>query len=175
MQHSRVGDIHCGIDQGRCHLEMEHLKHFEQSPTLIVTSAVTLIVGAVYSYHWYLSHQRHGEVPIQWSWIPLLGDAIELGTRPLDFLSERAKTNKDIFGMVVAGNRMFLISDPHSQHIVLKHTKSFSFEAFQNLIMENFFGSDFKKAGVHGLSDFDEDLMRKWFSTYLLRSALFLS
>ena len=151
---------------------MEHLNRLEQSlgsPALVATSAVTLVLGAVFSYHWYLSHQRSGEVPIKWSWIPLLGDAIELGTRPLDFLSESAKSNKDIFGMVVAGNRMFLISDPHSQHVVLKHTKSFSFEAFQNLIMDNFFGSDFKKAGLHGLSDFDEDLMRKWFSTYLLR------
>ncbi len=151
---------------------MDFVRSLEKSvgsTTLVATSAVTLIVGAVYSYHWHLSYQRAGEVPVNWSWIPILGSAIELGTRPLDFLSESAEMNKDIFGMVVAGNRMFLISDPHSQHVVLKPPKSFSFVEFEDMVMVNFFGSDFKKAGVHGMETFDEPLMRKWYSTYLLR------
>ena len=151
---------------------MDFVRSLEKSvgsSTLVATSAVSLIVGAVYTYHWHLSYQRAGEVPINWSWIPILGSAIELGTRPLDFLSESAEKNKDIFGMVVAGNRMFLISDPHSQHVVLKPPKSFSFVEFEDMVMHNFFGSDFKKAGVHGMETFDEPLMRKWYSTYLLR------
>lgn len=143
-----------------------------ESAAIIATSVVTLVVGAVYSYHWHLSYQRDGEVPIQWSWMPFLGDAIELGTRPLEFLTESASRHKDIFGMVVAGNRMFIISDPHSSHIVLKPTKDFSFEEFQDLVLHNFFGAEFEKAGYHGVDSFDENLMRKWYSVYLLRYIL---
>jgi len=145
------------------------LEKFAGSSTLLATSAVTAIAGAVYSYHWYLSYQRTGEVPINWSWIPILGSAIDLGTRPLEFLSESAKKNKDIFGMVVAGNRMFILYDPHSQHLILRPPKSLSFVEFEDMVMHNFFGSDFKKAGIHGVEALDEPLMRKWYSTYLLR------
>lgn len=145
------------------------LENSAASPTVFVTTAATLIVGAVYSYHWYLSYQRSGEAPVNWSWIPILGSAIELGTMPLDFLSESADKNKDIFGMVVAGNRMFIISDPHSQHVILRPPKTLSFVEFENMVMHNFFGSDFKRAGINGVEALDEPLMRKWYSTYLLR------
>lgn len=133
---------------------------------LIATTAATILVSAAYTYHLHLSIAREGEAPVQWSWIPLLGNAIELGSRPLEFLAESSAKCKDIFGMVVAGNRMFIISDPHSSHVILKPTKSFSWEEFHHLILTNFFGSDFHSPGRH---DYDEDLMRKWYSNYLLR------
>ena len=139
---------------------------------VIVSTAATILVGALYTYHLQLSIAREGEAPVQWSWIPLLGNAIELGSRPLEFLSESSAKHKDIFGMVVAGNRMFIISDPHSSHVILKPTKSFSWEEFHHLILVNFFGKNAHGPGRH---DYDEDLMRKWYSTYLLRYSISIS
>lgn len=138
------------------------------SGRFLATSALTVIVS-VYTYHWYLSYRRKGEVPVKWSWIPILGGAIELGTKPLVFLAKSAETNKDVFGMVVAGNRMFIISDPHSQHVILRPPKTLSFVEFENMVMHNFFGSEFQKAGIPGVEALDEPLMRKWYSTYFLR------
>ena len=131
---------------------------------LVITSATTLLVGAIYSYHLHLSTKRSGEAPINWSWLPILGDAIELGTRPLEFLAESSAKNEDIFGIVVAGQRMFIISDPHSSHLILKPTKSFSWEEFHQLVLMNFFGATDMAVVEHS-----EQLMRKWYSTYILR------
>ena len=136
---------------------------------LALTSAATLIVGAVYAYHLNLSLKRTGEVPVHWSWLPVLGNAIDMGSRPLEFLSECAAEHEDIFGMVVAGNRMFIISDVFSSNLILKPPKSFSWEEFHDLVLSNFFGAQWGSSGHHGVNSFDEQLMRNWYSKYLLR------
>mmetsp|Transcript_112566 Transcript_112566/g.220657 ORF Transcript_112566/g.220657 Transcript_112566/m.220657 type:complete len:513 (-) Transcript_112566:24-1562(-) len=135
---------------------------------LAVTSAVTLLFGAIYSYHLHLSIQREGEPPMHWSWLPVLGNAIDLGTRPLEFLSECAKENSEIFGMVVAGNRMFIIADVLSCNTVLKPPKTLTWVEFHDIVLSNFFGAKWTKSSQHGLEFFDEHLMRKWYSNYLL-------
>ncbi len=127
-------------------------------------SAVGLIAGLC--YHANLSIQRKGEPPMRWSWIPVLGYALEMGMRPMELLKESGVQFGEIFGMVVAGNRMFFINDPHCTSLILKPTKDLSFEEFHHSIMINFFGSDKKTMNAHVLN---EDLMRKWYSQYLLR------
>ena len=112
---------------------------------LVVTSATTLVVGAIWAYHLNLSLKRKGEVPIVWSWIPILGSAIEFGSRPSEFQEECAQKNEDIFGIVIAGQRMFIITDPHSGNVVLKPTKDLTWEVFQNAVLADFFGAKGKK------------------------------
>jgi hypothetical protein len=136
---------------------------------LVVSSAATLLVGAVFSYHLTLSYQRRGEAPIRWSWLPILGNALDLGVRPLEFLSECAAAHSDIFGMVVAGNRMFIIADVESCNVVLKPPKCLTWEEFHDIVLSNFFGANFSDSGMSGVHSFDENLMRKWYSNYLLR------
>jgi hypothetical protein len=136
---------------------------------LVVSSAATLLVGAVFSYHLSLSYQRRGEAPIRWSWLPILGNALDLGVRPLEFLSECAEKHSDIFGMVVAGNRMFIIADVESCNVVLKPPKCLTWEEFHDIVLSNFFGANFSDSGMSGVHSFDENLMRKWYSNYLLR------
>ena len=61
---------------------------------------------------------------------------------------------------------MFIITDPHSSNIVFKPLKTFSWEEFHNLVLVNFFGAAENTTKSH---PYDYDLMRKWFSTYILR------
>ncbi len=132
------------------------------------TSACALFasaIGVVY-YHVSLSIQRKGEAPVRWSWLPLLGFAIEMGSRPIELLQESGDMLGEIFGLVVAGNRMIFINDCHSNNVILKPSKDFSWEEFHHSIIINFFGASKKTVNAHLLN---EDLMRKWFSQYLLR------
>lgn len=138
---------------------------------LVASSLVTIAVSAVYVYHLHLSSRRAGEPPVHWSWVPLLGNAIELGSRPLEFLSECAEENPtdEVFGMVVAGNRMFIITDVLSYNVVLKPPKSLTWTEFHDAVLTNFFGASFNHPQLTGAAAFDEHLMRKWYSNYLLR------
>lgn len=138
----------------------------ESSILSILTSTAVITVGLVYSYHTYLSYQRYEEPPILWSWIPYLGNAMDIGTKPIEFLQDCSKKQKDIIGLVVAGHRMFFITDPHSSNIIFKPSKFFSWEEFHNLVIVNFFGATKFAENTH---PFDDDLMRKWFSTYIFR------
>ena len=138
----------------------------DSSMLSILTSTAVITVGLVYSYHTYLSYQRSEEPPIIWSWIPYLGNAMDIGTKPIEFLQNCSKKQKDIIGLVVAGHRMFFITDPHSSNIIFKPSKFFSWEEFHNLVIVNFFGATKFAENTH---PFDDDLMRKWFSTYIFR------
>ena len=126
---------------------------------------IASFVGVI-CYHLNLSIQRKGEAPVRWSWIPFLGFALEMGKRPVDLLQECSRMYGEVFGMVVAGNRMFIISDCHSYHVLLRPIRALSVEEFHNSIMMNFFGNQASTISSHMLN---EDLMRKWYSQYLLR------
>ena len=129
---------------------------------VLFVSAFIVVLG----YHLHLSIQRKGEAPVRWSWTPLLGFALEMGKRPVDLLQECTRMYGEIFGMVVAGNRMFIISDCHSYHVLLRPVRALSVEEFHHSIMMNFFGVQTSTISNHLLND---DLMRKWYSQYLLR------
>lgn len=131
-----------------------------------------LYVGANL-YHWYLSHHRKGECPIlpaskvfsASGMVPLIGYAVELGISPIELLQSCRDRAGDIFGMIVAGNRMFIITDPHSHDLILKSNKRLSWVEFHNTILINFFGVSKKTIDTHPI---DDDLMRKYFHNYLL-------
>eukprot|EP01034_Spumella_vulgaris_P029595 gene29595-36670_t len=46
-----------------------------------------------------------------------------MGSRPIELLQESGAMIGDIFGLVVAGNRMFIINDPHSYNVIIKPVK----------------------------------------------------
>lgn len=74
-----------------------------QSYATIISSTIVLSISVLYTYHLHLSYQRSNEPPVLWSWIPLLGNAIEMGSKPIEFLKDCSKKHKNIFGLVVAG------------------------------------------------------------------------
>ncbi len=128
---------------------------------VIATAVPTL------GYHYHLSHQRRGEAPIRWSWIPILGWAIDLGKRPVKLLQECADLYGEIFGIVVGGNRMFFISDVLSTSAILKGPKELSFQEFTDDVMHNVFGCTKDTVKNKFTKSFDQD-MRKIYSQYLL-------
>ena len=122
---------------------------------------------AVCSYHVYLSTSFSGEAPVKFSWLPLLGDALNMGDKPLDFLMGCAKQYGEIFGLVVGGNRLFLITDPHSNDIIIKaDPKELSTHEFHNTVLRNFFGLSETTLSTH-VGGMDDNLMRSWYSKYL--------
>jgi hypothetical protein len=136
---------------------------------LVAASVAAASISAIYVYHLHLSIQRKGEAPIIWSWLPVLGNAIDLGSRPLEFLSECSEEHPEVFGMVVAGNRMFVVADVFSCNLILKPPKCLTWEEFHHAVLTNFFGSSNCHPVIDGVG-VDEHLMRKWYSNYLLRS-----
>jgi hypothetical protein len=131
---------------------------------------VSLLVLFVIFQHLNISIARSGEAPIRWSWIPFLGFALEMGNRPIELLQESGALIGEIFGLVVAGNRMFIINDPHSYNAVLKPIKELSFVEFHHAVLTNFFGVDMK---LFDSGKINEGITRKGFSQHLLRYVCF--
>lgn len=101
----------------------------------LVLGAGTCMVTGVFGYHTYLSTSFAGEAPVKWSFLPLLGDALNMGDRPLEFLMGCAHQYGEIFGLVVGGNRLFLITDPHSNDLIVKaNAKQLSTHEFHNQV-----------------------------------------
>lgn len=85
--------------------------------------AAGLVVGAALAWHVNLIHRRMGELPISSTWIPLLGSAIAFGTDPISLVLEGQKKGKDALGLLLAGSRMFILSDPRSHAALFKADK----------------------------------------------------
>eukprot|EP01031_Cornospumella_fuschlensis_P050435 gene50435-61706_t len=60
---------------------------------------------------------------------------------------------------------MFFVLDIHSAPIIFKTNSDYSHLDFHNLVLLNFFGVSPKTVSDHA---FDDDLMRKWFTQYLI-------
>ncbi|RYH21284.1 hypothetical protein EON65_21040 [archaeon] len=132
---------------------------------------LTLLGGGlvgVFLYHFYLQLQLPGEVKVLWSWIPLLGHALELGQRPIEFLCDLAACGEDVVGVVIGGKRMFFVLDIFAAPIVFKTNSDYSHLDFHNLVLLNYFGVSPATVKNHV---WDDDLMRKWFTQYLIRYA----
>lgn len=134
------------------------------SPLVLAPTLFTVALTSLYGYHWHLSYSKIGEAPIHWTWVPILGSAIAFGMEPIKYLQDNAEKYGDIFGLVLAGYRTFVIADSHSQGVVLKSNKNMTSENFHNSVVVNFFG-----ASIHTMKCADYDLWRKWFMMHLYR------
>lgn len=52
---------------------------------VLLAGSLTVVLGAIaaFRHHLNLSSRGENEPPVLWSWIPILGNAIEMGQRPL--------------------------------------------------------------------------------------------
>ena len=112
---------------------------FSLGSAAVVVASV--LPASLFAYHLHLSRRKKGEAPVRWSWLPVLGYALEMGNRPLELLTECAKQYGEIFGLVVAGNRMFIIADPHSYQLIFTKNKDLSSEEFHTSVATNMFGA----------------------------------
>jgi hypothetical protein len=96
--------------------------------TLVASSTIVIGLSALpILYHAYLLCKFKDEVPMSFSWIPFLGHALEFGTNPIKTLQKLSKDangkTKDIFGLVLAGKRIILITNPLSFKVIFKSKK----------------------------------------------------
>lgn len=84
----------------------------------------TSFLCGLYSYHYYLLMQRQNEVKIHNTMIPILGNAIEFGKNPIKFILDISKKYKEIFGVLLAGERIFFINDLDSYNAIFKSDKN---------------------------------------------------
>ena len=160
-------DSVCGLDTLFILCHRLTIMEFSSGTAVRGLVALVAITGtAIMYWHTQMSIRRKGEAPVRWSWIPFLGWAIEMGMRPIELLQESADKFGEIFGLVVAGSRMFIINDCHSATILFRATKDLSWEEFHHSILHNFFGTTMPTLTNHLL---DEDLMRKWYHIYIYR------
>ena len=136
--------------------------------TVFKLLGLVVVLGTVglFCHHLLQSIIRPGEAPIRWSWLIFLGWALELGSRPIEFLQECQNLYGDIFGIVVGGNRMFIVTDVNSTNCILRPNKDLTSTEFHDSILMNFFGVSKETIDMRGI---DESTMRKFYSQYLLR------
>ena len=124
--------------------------------------------AALFSYHWYLSYQFSKEAKVNWSWIPILGNASEFGQYPIKFMLDLCKsTTEEIFGVILAGERIFFIADPNSYNVIIKSDKSkLSFDVFTRQVIMNAFGVSIATVN-HTEEHSIDDKARAQFQKYL--------
>lgn len=142
------------------------LTHLFSLKSLITLSLLFLVTS-----HYNKVVAKKNEPYIQSTWLPFFGHALRMGKDPIALMNELAKkayeaTNDYIFGMLLLGNRVFIITDPHSAEIVIRHSKDLSHVEFHNDILINFFNSNRDMIENHVL---DDNLMRKYYLNFLLR------
>lgn len=125
---------------------------------LAATGAIGLSLS--YAYHWWKSSQRKGEAPVDWSWLPLLGHALEMGKRPTELMKKCAQKYGEIFGLVMLGNRMFFLTEPINTSVLFRASKDFSVDEFFEVVMVNFF--NFNRNALHQHLVSDDDIRRMY-------------
>lgn len=101
----------------------------ENQKSSIIGTSVALAALPM-AYHIYLLYQFPGEVKFAFSWVPILGHALEFGTNPIGAIKRISEgkdgNRKEIVGLVLAGKRIHLINDPSSFKVVFKSKKEVS-------------------------------------------------
>ena len=86
---------------------------------------MTTAMCGMFGYHLLLTQQRAGEPKVAWSSVPVLGDAIEFGQRPIELVLRRSReASEAVFGLLLAGDRIFFVKDQESYGAIFKVDKT---------------------------------------------------
>mmetsp|Transcript_27174 Transcript_27174/g.45891 ORF Transcript_27174/g.45891 Transcript_27174/m.45891 type:complete len:371 (-) Transcript_27174:2269-3381(-) len=121
--------------------------------------------AAVAAYHCYLLAHFPGEARMEWSFVPILGHALAFGEDPIGTVQKLSRQSqqgcpvastagqdecpakptqpplKEVVGVLLAGQRIFLVNDPASFKVVFKPRPELSFSSFANDVLINVFGA----------------------------------
>ncbi|XP_060103979.1 7-alpha-hydroxycholest-4-en-3-one 12-alpha-hydroxylase-like [Heteronotia binoei] len=85
--------------------------------------------------------RRPNEPPLDKGLIPWLGHGISFKKNPAEFLEKMQKKHGDIFTVLVGGNYLNFMMDPHTYGTVIKESKDkLDFDAFASTVVYNVFG-----------------------------------
>lgn len=135
--------------------------------TAIYGTGGAVVFGVLYFVYqqYQLTSQRKGEPAVFAGPLPYLGFALELSKRPVDLFQSLANKTKDILGIVIAGQRMFILHDAHATSQLIKVQKGLSIAEFHDTVSYNLF--DYSQEVIHS-PHLNSDLVRKFYSQYLL-------
>ena len=86
--------------------------------------------------------QRPREPPLCRPRVPFLGDALRFGRDAGAFLAAERARHGDVFTVLIAGQRMTFVLDPHDAPQVLKQTEALRFHDLADKILVHAFGMD---------------------------------
>ena len=140
--------------------------------TILGTSYVPYVMGAVaigvlYVIYYHLNQitARKGEPSMLFTAIPLIGHTLDYASRPYEFLKECKDKTNEIFGMLLGGNRTFIVHDPRSSYLIIQHTKELSVSEFFDMVLWNFFNTP---TTLTHSPHYNEDVLRKMYTPLLL-------
>ncbi|XP_077159657.1 7-alpha-hydroxycholest-4-en-3-one 12-alpha-hydroxylase-like [Paroedura picta] len=85
--------------------------------------------------------RRAKEPPLDKGLIPWLGHGISFKKNPVEFLERMQKKHGDIFTVLVGGNFLNFIMDPHTYGTIIKESKEkLDFDTFASMVVYNAFG-----------------------------------
>nr|XP_020671400.1 7-alpha-hydroxycholest-4-en-3-one 12-alpha-hydroxylase-like [Pogona vitticeps] len=105
-----------------------------------LASLLTTLLGGLYAMGTFRA-RRPREPPLDKGFIPWLGYAINFKKDPVQFLQRMRKKHGDVFTVLVGGNYLHFVMDPHTyRHIVKEPKNKLDFYMFASVIVFNAFG-----------------------------------
>ncbi|XP_066484353.1 7-alpha-hydroxycholest-4-en-3-one 12-alpha-hydroxylase-like [Tiliqua scincoides] len=84
---------------------------------------------------------RLKEPPLDKGFIPWLGHALHFRKNPVEFLERMQKKHGNIFTVLLGGNYLHVVMDPHTYGTVIKESKDkLDFDTFASMVVLNAFG-----------------------------------
>ncbi|XP_060639456.2 7-alpha-hydroxycholest-4-en-3-one 12-alpha-hydroxylase-like [Anolis sagrei] len=116
------------------------MNFWETVLSAFLASLLAIILGGLYKIGAFRK-RRPKEPPLDKGFIPWLGYAIQFKKTPAEFLEKMRKKHGDIFTVLVGGNYINFVSDPHTYEPLMKEPKEkLDFEQFSAMVVHNVFG-----------------------------------
>ncbi|KAL8164803.1 UNVERIFIED_CONTAM: hypothetical protein K2H54_007331 [Gekko kuhli] len=115
--------------------------HFLESVLCaLLASLFAAILGGLYLTGVFRK-RRPKEPPLDKGLIPWLGHGISFKKDPAEFLEKMQKRHGDIFTVLVGGNYLNFMMDPHTYGTVIRESKDkLDFDTFASMVVYNVFG-----------------------------------
>ncbi|XP_060639455.2 5-beta-cholestane-3-alpha,7-alpha-diol 12-alpha-hydroxylase-like [Anolis sagrei] len=123
------------------------MNFWETVLSAFLASLLAIILGGLHTIGAF-RRRRPKEPPLDKGFIPWLGYAIQFRKSPAEFLERMRKKHGDIFTVLVGGNYINFVADPHTHEPLMKEPKEkLDFEQFSSTVVHNAFG--FQPTQVH--------------------------
>ncbi|XP_054847748.1 7-alpha-hydroxycholest-4-en-3-one 12-alpha-hydroxylase-like [Eublepharis macularius] len=115
--------------------------HFWESVLCaLLASLFSAILGGLYMAGGFRK-RRHKEPPLDKGLIPWLGHGLSFKKNPVEFLEKMQKKHGDIFTVLVGGNYLNIVMDPHTYRTIIKESKDkLDYDTFASTVVFNVFG-----------------------------------
>ncbi|XP_039221237.1 7-alpha-hydroxycholest-4-en-3-one 12-alpha-hydroxylase-like [Crotalus tigris] len=115
------------------------MKMWETVLCALLSTLISLIFGGLYTIGVF-RQKRSKEPPLDKGFIPWLGHGLSFGKHPIPFLEKMKKKHGDIFTVLVGGQYIHVLMDPHMYGFIFKKSKNkLDFGVFATNVVLNVF------------------------------------